>query len=111
MATVSNANEIAPYIEQEKAVMAIYIPQDFQDRLDQGEKAPVQIISDGRNTMVAGLVTGYAGPVSYTHLFYPEGGGQPWDTGTLNDAKVTSVRKKDGVIIHYTCLLYTSRCV
>ena len=34
--------------------------------------------------------------------FYPEGGGQPWDTGTLNDAKVTSVRKKDGVIIHYT---------
>ena len=63
VATVSNANEIAPYIEQEKAVMAISIPQDFQDRLDQGEKAPVQIISDGRNTMVAGLVTGYAGRI------------------------------------------------
>lgn len=40
VATVSNANEIAPYIEQEKAVMAISIPQDFQDRLDQEKRLP-----------------------------------------------------------------------
>ncbi len=34
--------------------------------------------------------------------FYPEGGGQPCDFGTLGDAKVTDVQEKDGVITH-TC--------
>lgn len=32
--------------------------------------------------------------------FYPEGGGQPGDTGTLNDQKVEDTRKSDGRIIH-----------
>ena len=32
--------------------------------------------------------------------FYPEGGGQPWDTGTLGDAKVLEVHQRDGEIIH-----------
>lgn len=38
--------------------------------------------------------------------FYPEGGGQPWDEGTLlcatvaNEVKVVQVQKKDGVIVH-----------
>ncbi len=32
--------------------------------------------------------------------FYPEGGGQPWDTGTLGDAKVLSVREKEENIVH-----------
>lgn len=35
-------------------------------------------------------------------LFFPEGGGQPSDIGTLNDIKVMDVQKKDGKIIHYT---------
>ena len=34
--------------------------------------------------------------------FYPEGGGQPADHGTLGAAKVTDVQEKDGVIFH-TC--------
>ena len=32
--------------------------------------------------------------------FYPEGGGQPCDVGTLGSANVLDVREKDGVIIH-----------
>lgn len=32
--------------------------------------------------------------------FYPEGGGQPCDLGTLGDAKVLDVRERDGNIIH-----------
>ena len=32
--------------------------------------------------------------------FYPEGGGQPTDFGTLGGAKVTDVREKEGVIVH-----------
>ena len=31
--------------------------------------------------------------------FYPEGGGQPSDVGTLGDAKVTEVHEKDYFII------------
>ena len=45
--------------------------------------------------------TGYAVTLSRT-AFYPEGGGQPFDTGVLGDAHVTDVREKDGVIVH-TC--------
>ena len=33
--------------------------------------------------------------------FYPEGGPQPSDRGTLNDLEVIDVKKKDGVIFHY----------
>ena len=32
--------------------------------------------------------------------FYPAGGGQPWDTGYLNDEKVTEVIEKDGNLLH-----------
>jgi len=32
--------------------------------------------------------------------FYPEGGGQPADTGTLEDTAVIDVQKRDGVTVH-----------
>lgn len=32
--------------------------------------------------------------------FYPEGGGQPWDTGVLGGAHVLEVHEKEGRIIH-----------
>ena len=35
-------------------------------------------------------------------VFYPEGGGQPADHGTLDGVAVTDVHEKDGVIFH-TC--------
>ena len=34
--------------------------------------------------------------------FYPEGGGQPCDTGTLGGAAVREVHLRDGVIVHLT---------
>lgn len=34
--------------------------------------------------------------------FYPEGGGQPSDTGTLGGAAVTEVHEKNGELLHYT---------
>lgn len=33
-------------------------------------------------------------------VFYPEGGGQPWDTGFLNGIPVVAVRKKEGIVWH-----------
>ncbi|GAA0596641.1 serine-tRNA(Ala) deacylase AlaX [Virgibacillus siamensis] len=35
-------------------------------------------------------------------VFYPTGGGQPHDTGTLNDVRVYNVEEKNGEIRHYT---------
>lgn len=34
--------------------------------------------------------------------FYPEGGGQPGDRGTLNGILVTDTHEKDGQVLHYT---------
>lgn len=34
--------------------------------------------------------------------FYPEGGGQPGDTGFLNQTAVFDTHEKDGLILHYT---------
>ena len=42
---------------------------------------------------------GYAVVLDRT-AFYPEGGGQPADHGTLDGASVTDVQEKDGVIFH-----------
>ena len=33
--------------------------------------------------------------------FYPEGGGQPGDRGTLNDVAVTDTHESGGEIVHY----------
>ena len=34
--------------------------------------------------------------------FYPEGGGQPFDTGLIGDANVLEVQEKNGEIVHFT---------
>jgi alanyl-tRNA synthetase len=36
--------------------------------------------------------------------FYPEGGGQPSDTGSLNGIPVLSVEEKDGEVLHITAI-------
>ena len=44
--------------------------------------------------------------------FYPEGGGQPGDTGTLDSVRVLDTHARGEEIVHdCDCLLYTSRCV
>ena len=51
--------EIADWIDAEKAILGIVIPQDFAEKLSHGEQAPVEVIADGRNTSVAGQAVGY----------------------------------------------------
>ncbi len=43
---------------------------------------------------------GYAVVLNDT-IFYPEGGGQPCDLGTINGVKVTDVRRENDIVVHY----------
>ena len=47
-----------------------------------------------------GAVKGGFAVVLDRTAFYPEGGGQPADHGTLGDARVLDVHEKDGVVTH-----------
>ena len=47
-----------------------------------------------------GAVTGGFAVVLDRTAFYPEGGGQPADHGTLGDARVLDVHETDGIVTH-----------
>lgn len=61
--TLENSSQIADEIDSGRVILAIVIPQDFQDKLSRGEQAPVQIITDGKNNSIAGAVTSYVSTV------------------------------------------------
>ena len=63
----------------------------YEDPFLQGFTAAVTSCEEGKG--------GYLVTLDRT-AFYPEGGGQPYDTGTLGGAKVLAVHEKDGVITH-----------
>ena len=54
-ATLTSSDQIASQIDAGKALMVISIPADFQDRLAAGQRAPLQVILDGRNSSTAGV--------------------------------------------------------
>ncbi|MHB9796193.1 ABC transporter permease [Pseudomonas sp. MT3] len=54
VATLTRVEEIQTVIDEQKALLVIHIPSDFQTRLAQGEPAPIQVILDGRNSNTAG---------------------------------------------------------
>lgn len=58
-ATLTSSDQIAGQIDAGKALMVISIPADFQDRLAAGQRAPLQVILDGRNSSTAGVAGGY----------------------------------------------------
>lgn len=45
---------------------------------------------------------GCFGVVLSRTAFYPEGGGQPFDTGVLGNVRVLEVHEKDGLVVHTT---------
>lgn len=57
--TLMNADEIAQSIDSDKAMMVISIDSDFERNLAEGNSASIQVITDGRNTMTAGVALGY----------------------------------------------------
>ena len=57
--TLMNAGEIAGSIDSNKAMMVISIDSDFERKLAEGNRASIQVITDGRNTMTAAVALGY----------------------------------------------------
>lgn len=50
---------------------------------------------------VPGRKTGYEVVLDRT-AFFPEGGGQPGDRGTLGGVRVTDTHEREGAVVHYT---------
>ena len=61
--TLDSTLQIADCIDSGDAVMVITIGPEFAKQISSGQAAPVQIITDGRNTMTSGLASSYAASV------------------------------------------------
>ncbi|SDH44545.1 ABC transporter permease [Pseudomonas panipatensis] len=72
VATLDSPREIAGVIDAEKALLVLQIPADFEERLNHGDSAPLQVILDGRNSTTAGSAA--AGLASIVDAFNRERG-------------------------------------
>lgn len=63
VATLSDARQIADVIDESRAMFVVSIPADFADRLAQGQTTAMQLILDGRNSVTAGLASGYVSSI------------------------------------------------
>jgi ABC-2 type transport system permease protein len=71
-ATLDNNTQIQQVIDDRTALAIITIPADFEDKLNQGQASPIQVILDGRNSSTAGMAGTYissvVGQVNQQHL-------------------------------------------
>ena len=63
VATVDNAPQITQWIDEQKALMALQIPSNFEQNLIDGQNAPIQVILDARNSSTAGMAGQYVASV------------------------------------------------
>jgi len=63
VASLDRAADVKSVIDQQRALLAIQIGQDFQRQLLAGGPADVQVIADGRNSNTAGVAMGYVGTI------------------------------------------------
>lgn len=62
-ATLTSSAQIAEEVDTGRALMVISIPSDFQARLAAHQRAPLQIILDGRNSSTAASAASYVGAI------------------------------------------------
>ena len=63
VATLQTESDIARVIDTQKALMVVKIGPLFEQQLNRGERAPVQLILDGRNSNTAGSAAFYVSTV------------------------------------------------
>lgn len=62
-ATLTSPSQIAQIIDGNEALMVLSIPADFQEGLNASQRAPLQVILDGRNSSTAGAAAAYVGAI------------------------------------------------
>ena len=62
-ATLTSSTQIAEMIDNNQALVVLSIPADFEQRLNQGQSAPLQVILDGRNSSTAASAASYVGSI------------------------------------------------
>jgi ABC-2 type transport system permease protein len=62
-ATLDSPVEIAPVINAQQALAVIQIGPQFEQQLNAGQQAPIQVILDARNSNTAGSAAGFVGAV------------------------------------------------
>jgi ABC-2 type transport system permease protein len=63
VATVHTQDELRQVIDTQKALLVVEIPGDFERRLYAGERSPVGLVLDGRNSNTAGSAAAFVGAV------------------------------------------------
>ncbi len=63
VATLTASSQIAPMIDAEKALLVLHFPPDFADRLAAGQRAPLQLVLDARNSSTAGAAASQIGAI------------------------------------------------
>ncbi|HET7062212.1 MAG TPA: ABC transporter permease [Nitrosospira sp.] len=63
VATLRTQEDVAPVINSRQALMVIHFGPRFEDQLNAGESAPVQLILDGRNSNTSGSAISYVGTI------------------------------------------------
>lgn len=68
-----NENEIAHLVKTKKAEAALVINTDFATNVKKGKQTNIQLILDGRQTNVAGIINGYAITIvnNYQNQYFP----------------------------------------
>ncbi|MDR3205395.1 MAG: ABC transporter permease [Deltaproteobacteria bacterium] len=63
--TLANSSFIAEVLDGEKALLVIHIGPSFQKNITLGLKAPIQVLVDGRNCVVASTALSYVSSIIY----------------------------------------------
>lgn len=74
--TLGSTSQIARFIDGREAGVVLVIGHDFADKITAGETAPVQVITDGRNTMTSSIASGYISAVAAAYNSRLHGGRQ-----------------------------------
>ncbi|MBP5352743.1 MAG: ABC transporter permease [Alphaproteobacteria bacterium] len=72
--SVDNPQELQRLLDNEKAFVALTIPEDFAQKIYRGEAPTVQLILDGRKSNTAQVVSGYITLIMNSFQYEIEGG-------------------------------------